>query len=205
MILFLPLLGTSMPNDTLANHYKRTRETVHRTASTSLNLSRYPSPSKFWVDRRPCVGDRVDVGIQCSDIVPPVPSPIREVSNACVQSPITLCTQSTQQANPRPRNPETVQLSLEQQEVLELVRTGQNVFFTGPAGKFSLLRIACLLKTNRHGQICVAPGDHKIFSADTKSSGHHGTDWYCRPQHRRVYNPLVCWHRSRKGTPGKTC
>jgi hypothetical protein len=205
MIVLLPFLDTSMPNVTLASHHKRTRETPHRTAST-LSLSHYPSHSKYWVDCRPCVRDRVDVGIQCSEIAPPVTTATHEVSNARAQSPIAPRAQSAQPADHRPRNPGTVQLSLEQQEVLELVRSGQNVFFTGPAGTFSPFQIiACLPKTDRHGQICAAPGDHKILSRNTGICGRHRTNWYRGPQHRRVDNPLVCWHRSWKGTPGKTC
>jgi ATP-dependent DNA helicase PIF1 len=74
-------------------------------------------------------------------MVLPMTATIHEASEATFAGGHLYSERSTpppQEANSRPPDSEIIHLSSEQKKVLELVRTGRNVFFTGPAGTFSL-------------------------------------------------------------------
>jgi len=139
-----------MSSESLEKYRQRSRGTMHR-GSVADNLPQYPKSSKFWVDCRPGITDRVSVGVQCPDIVLPMTTTIHEASSAVGHSSTSSEQSAQQEGAPRPPDPEAVQLSSEQKGVLELVRSGCNVFFTGPAGMLSFFQIIKCLPESRQG------------------------------------------------------
>ena len=71
-------------------------------------------------------------------------------------------------------NPNAVKLSDEQQYVVDLVKQGYNVFFTGSAGVprsyFIILFLPPCITRRRHGQVGLFTGDHPC-SSSTWSAG----------------------------------
>lgn len=106
-------------------------------SSTSPGRLRYPTSTRYWSDHQPI---RVDVAIQCPDITLPLPAKVHRGSLAILRPtvlrPLSETIREIPQVDPAPT--ENIQLSPEQQKVLSVVKSGQNVFFTGPAGKLRL-------------------------------------------------------------------
>lgn len=158
-----------MSNENLATHWGRSRRMAHHdhdhlpvaSPSSSLNLSRYPN-SKFWLDRRSCLRDQVDVGVQCPEILP----------TKATGGPLPNERSIPQEANSRPPDPEVIRLSSEQTKVLELVHTGRNVFFTGPAGMFSRFEIIKHISENGKG-----PENQSYFEKSSRSLEHREDRW----------------------------
>lgn len=143
-------IGALMSNKNLDNR-QPSRGVAHhdRATSPSLNLSQYPASSKFWVDRRPCVNDHVNVGVQCPDIA--LQDTFHEVSKATVGHSASEWQSTAQEPNSYLRDSQTIQLSSEQKEVLALVRSGRNVFFTGPAGMFTFFQVVRCVPESAQG------------------------------------------------------
>lgn len=106
-------------------------------SSTSPGRLRYPTSTRYWSGHEPI---RVDVGVQCPDITLSLPAKVHRGSPAVlrptISPPLSETIPEIPQVDPAPT--ENIQLSPEQQKVLSVVKSGQNVFFTGPAGKFRL-------------------------------------------------------------------
>lgn len=96
-------------------------------------------------------------------------------------------------------------LSAEQQEVLDMVKSGQNVFFTGSAGaSYSACKSTCLMDAvhhARHRQVSSSERNHQgsprrlVFGP----SRYHCSDGYCGGKHRWMHTAFLGWNWPRKG------
>jgi hypothetical protein len=95
-----------------------------------------------------------------------------------------------------PADPNAMKLSDEQQYVVDLVKQGYNVFFTGSAGvpRSYFIFLSLCVTRRRHGQVGLLTGDHPC-SSSTWSARRvcHRQYRHCSGEYRRVHHPLVCW------------
>lgn len=107
----------------LSGYAKSPKEVL---ANMSMDVDMSPRSTSYWSDHEPL---RVDVGIQCPEITSHLPAKVNPESAVATENSLS----EIPPVNPAPGPP--VQLSPEQQKVLSVVKSGKNVFFTGPAGK----------------------------------------------------------------------
>lgn len=102
-----------------------------------------------------------------------------------------------------------IELSAEQRGILDLVLQGQNVFFTGSAGKASrwkTLRPPDLF--NRHWQVRITQAyyfrdEAQIF--DSRCGSHYSSDGDRGVQCRWCHHPLVWWYWAREWNSVSAC
>ncbi|EPT04426.1 hypothetical protein FOMPIDRAFT_44005 [Fomitopsis schrenkii] len=101
-----------------------------------------------------------------------------------------------------------IDLSPEQQAVLDMVKDGRNVFFTGSAGMCALMvssggRLAP--SHHRYWKICPSPRDHSTLWWPRRGYvGNHSRNRHCLSEHWGVYPPLLGRSRNREGDQGTT-
>lgn len=175
----------------------------------------YPTSSRYWQDHRPShqTGRLVDVGVQ----TPPIPPP-------CSPSSRTLLNTTLSASRPRqyseqidavnvPLGPPLVllaaqvQLSKEQTKVLEIVKSGESVFFTGPAGKCCQLwaKFHRGLNPYRFWEIRCTSRNHPTIIIQSQSGSDYrrnrgdGADGHCRTQYRGLNHTFLGWYWLGKG------
>jgi hypothetical protein len=74
---------------------------------------------------------------------------------------------------------EPISLSPEQKCVLDLVKSGRSVFYTGSAGRWIASHRLCALNPLRYREIRVATRDHWLASESAKKHSNYRIDWNC--------------------------
>ncbi|KDR85295.1 hypothetical protein GALMADRAFT_347356 [Galerina marginata CBS 339.88] len=100
----------------------------------------------------------------------------------------------------------SVVLSAEQEHVLELVKSGQSVFFTGPAGN-SVCLFQCRRRPQplfyRYWEKCVAAGNNQATSCKCLHLQHYCGDSinrHCWLKYWGFYCAFICRNRFGQGT-----
>ncbi|EIW64956.1 uncharacterized protein TRAVEDRAFT_108798 [Trametes versicolor FP-101664 SS1] len=108
---------------------------------------------------------------------------------------------------PAPPPAQEIQLSPDQQRVLDMVKRGESVFFTGSAGMYlSHSHRHVIHRGYRNGKVSSPARNHQAAWWSPKHQACCDClDWYCFSQYRRMYPPLVGWYRSREGRQGCSC
>ena len=94
-----------------------------------------------------------------------------------------------------------ITLSSEQQEILRLVTSGKNIFFTGSAGApfpvhspYTII----LRATNRDGKVSATSRDYARSSQEVQPFARrcrgYGVDWHGRVQHWRHHIAFLLWY-----------
>jgi hypothetical protein len=119
------------------NHLYQDGETILKSTSSPTRAN-YPNSGIYWTDYSLPNNKRtyVNTGVQCSEAASPcisqantTPPRNDEDHLACKETPGFETPVIDSHDLPQ------ITLSPEQQQVLDMVKSGQNVFFTGPAGK----------------------------------------------------------------------
>ncbi|KAI8995452.1 hypothetical protein BD414DRAFT_513230 [Trametes punicea] len=94
---------------------------------------------------------------------------------------------------------EEIKLSPEQQQVMDMVKRGESVFFTGSAGMYYPPSMSWNAQ-----QIGADTRDHQVaWRSSEPLAWSDGLDWDRFSQYRRMHATLLGGHRSRKGGQGR--